>query len=342
MKLSILASKLQGSLEGPDGEKDVEGVSTLQEATGDQICYYGNRAYRKYLESTRALAVICRERVDTSSRNLIIVDDPYRSFREALIIFRRITESGFDGVHPSAVVHEDAAIGSDVIIGPNAVVDRQASIGRGTVIGAGTSIGPGSVIGCDCQIGSNVSVSHDCSIGDRVIVHSGAVIGSDGFGFVPDRSGHLKVPQNGTVVLENDVEIGACCTIDRAVVGATRICRFSKLDNLIHVAHNVTIGPGCLIAAQTGFAGSTTVGSGVSFGGQAGITGHISIGDGSVIAAQAGVMKDVPPGLTVSGYPAREHQQSLRVNAAVVQLPEFRRRVMEFMRKYSKEEEDVK
>ncbi len=340
MKLSILAGKLNGKLEGPDGDIEVEGVSTLQDAKPDQICYYGNRLYRKYLKSTSALAVISREMVESSAANIILVEKPYNAFREALILFRKETPSGFSGIHPTSVIHQDSVIERDVTVKPNAVVDARARIGRGALIGAGTFIGPGVTIGRDTVINSGVRVYHDCVVGSRVIIHSGAVIGSDGFGFIADPDGHLKVPQNGNVVIEDDVEIGAGCTIDRAVTGSTVIGRFSKLDNLVHIAHNVTVGSGCLIAAQTGIAGSTVIGSGVTFGGQSGITGHITIGDGAVIAAQAGVMKAVPPGVTVSGYPARSHMKSLRVNAALADLPDFRRKVMKFMEKFSNTEEE--
>jgi len=340
MKLSVLAERLDGKLLGPDRNAEVAGVSTLHDAGPDQVCYYGNRVYRNLLASTRALAVIVGEVVETSSPNTILVTHPYKAFREALLIFRRETPSGFDGIHPAAVVHGGAVLADNVTVGPGSSVDYGASIGSGTVIGSGSHVGPGTSVGSDCMVYSGVNIYHDCVIGNRVIVHSGAVIGSDGFGFVPDPRGHLKVPQNGGVVIEDDVEIGAGCTIDRAVVGNTRIGRFTKLDNLVHVAHNVIIGPGCLVAAQTGFAGSTTVGSGVTFGGQAGIAGHISIGDRAVIAAQAGVSKDVPPGVTVSGYPARSHEKALRMNAALIDLPEFRRRVLDFLREYRKQEED--
>lgn len=340
MKLSILAGNLNGKLEGPDGDIEVEGVSTLQDAKPGQICYYGNRRYKKYLKSTSALAVISRKMVESSAANIILVEKPYHAFREALILFRKETSSGFSGIHPTSVIHPDSVIDRDVTVKPNAVVDAHAWIGRGTLIGAGTFIGPGVTIGCDSIVNSGVSIYHDCVVGSRVIIHSGAVIGSDGFGFIPDPEGHLKVPQNGNVVIEDDVEIGAGCTIDRAVIASTVIGRFSKLDNLVHIAHNVTVGSGCLIAAQTGVAGSTVIGSGVTFGGQSGIIGHITISDGAVIAAQAGVSKDVPSGVTVSGYPARSHEKQLRVNAALVDLPDFRRRVMDFMKKFSNAEKE--
>ncbi len=340
MKLSILVEKLNGKLIGPDGESEVAGVSTLQDAEFDQICYFGNRLYKKYLKSTSALAVITREIVESSSANLILVKDPYCAFREALILFRHETRSGFTEIHPTSVIHSDAILSTDVTVGPNAVVDAFARIDEGTLIGAGSFIGPGVTIGCGCIINPGVSVYHDCVIGSRVIIHSGTVIGSDGFGFVPDHAGHLKIPQNGNVVIEDDVEIGAGCTIDRATVGSTVIARFSKLDNLIQIAHNVTVGRGCLIAAQTGVSGSTVIGSGVVFGGQVGTAGHITIGDGAVIAAQAGVSKDVPAGVTVSGYPARSHEHALRMNAALSDLPDFRRKVLEFIKEFSNKEEE--
>ena len=340
MKLSILARKLNGELVGPDGESEVAGVSTLKAAGPDQICYFGNRLYKKYLESTCALAVITREMLESSAANLILVNEPYRAFREALILFRRESISGFTGIHPTSVIHPDAILSADVTVGPNAVVDSCARIGSGSFIGAGSIIGPGVTIGCGCFINPVVSIYHDCIIGNRVIIHSGSVIGSDGFGFIPDPEGHLKIPQNGNVVIEDDVEIGAGCTIDRAVVGSTLIGRFSKLDNLIQIAHNVTVGSGCLIAAQTGISGSTEIGSGVIFGGQVGTAGHIIIGAGAVIAAQSGVTKDVAAGITVSGYPARSHKRALRLNAAVSDLPEFRRKVLDFMKEFSSKEEE--
>lgn len=341
MKLSILAEKLNGELVGPDGESTVAGVSTLQDAQPDQICYYGNRLYKKYLGSTNALAVISKETVESSAANIILVEEPYRAFREALILFRHRSPSGFTGIHPTSVIHSDANLDSDVTIGPNAVIDTCAKIGERTLIGAGSYIGPGVTVGCESVINPGVWIYHDCVIGSRVIINSGVVIGSDGFGFIPDPGGNLKIPQNGNVVIEDDVEIGAGCTIDRAVVGSTVIGRFTKLDNLVHIAHNVTVGPGCLFAAQTGISGSTVIGKGVICGGQVGTVGHITIGDGATIAAQSGVSRNVPAGETVFGYPARPHKQSLRLNAALSDLPDFRRKVMEFMREFRKKEEEL-
>ena len=225
-------------------------------------------------------------------------------------------------MHPSAVVHPTAEIGKEAEIGPCAVIDRDCTLGHNCSIGSGSVLGSGVILGSDCVIHSNVTLLADTVLGNKVVIHSGTVVGSDGFGFVPDPRGeHKKIPQNGNVIIGNSVEIGANCTIDRAVTGSTRIGDHTKLDNLIQVAHNVCIGRGCFIAAQTGIAGSTVVGNGVVFGGQAGVGGHIVINDGAVIAAKSGVTKDVRSGITVSGNPARPHMVTLRLGAAVSRLP---------------------
>jgi len=331
MLLSELADRLDGEILGQGDTLEVTGVSTIRDAAPSEVCYYGNPRYRSDLLHTGAGAVLVSEEIETSALNTIIVKNPYRAFREVLLIFEEDEKTGFAGVHPTAVVHPEAILHETVLAGPNAVVEKGTVVAAGSKIGAGCFIGPSCIIGRDCTIHPGVSIYRRCVLGERVTLHSGAVIGSDGFGFVPDPEGHLKVPQNGYVEIGNDVEIGACTTVDRAVVGCTRIGAHTKLDNLIQIAHNVTIGPGCLIAAQTGIAGSTKLGAGVVCGGQVGISGHLSIGDRVVIAAQSGVMKDIPAGLTVSGYPARPHDKALRIGAAIADLPELRYRMLRFM-----------
>ncbi len=330
ISLSDLAERLGGRFLGGNPDAEVTGVSTIQDAGPGQVCYYANRKYRKYLGATGALAVIVSQEVETSAQAQIVVEDAYAAFRSTLAIFAPDRSSGFSGIHPTAVVHESAHLGDGVRVGPCAVVDRDAVVGDGSSIGSGCHLGPGCRLGEECLLYSGVCIGGDCVLGDRVIVHSGAVLGSDGFGFVPRPDGqHLKVPQNGIVRVCDDVEIGAGCTVDRAVVGETVIGEHTKLDNLVHVAHNVRLGRGCLLAAQTGIAGSTIVGDGVVFGGQAGIKGHIFIGDGARIGAQAGVTKSVQPGTTVSGYPARPHRTALRQDAILRRLPELYRRLTE-------------
>lgn len=321
IRLSELASMLDGQLEGPGGDIQATGIASLQDAGPGDVCHYSSASYRRYLSTTGALAVITGRRVETRAANQIIVRDAYEAFRRALALFAPDDSSGFTGVHPSAVIHPEAVF-TGASIGPGASMDRGSRVGPGTVVGAGCVIGPFAVAGSDCLLHPGVVLAARTVIGDRVVIHSGAVLGADGFGFVPDPAGHRKIPQIGRVVVEDDVEIGACCTIDRAVTGETRIGRSCKLDNLVHLAHNVKLGPGCLLAAQVGVAGSTTFGAGVVCGGQAGIAGHVTIGDGAVIAAQAGVTRSVPPGATVSGYPARPHRSQLRTEAAVARLPD--------------------
>ena len=321
--LSELAARLSGKLIGPDGDDVVTGVSTLRGASMSQVCYYGNPRYRKFLSTTKAIAVIVDAEVETSARNQILTEHAHMAFRESLILFQPDRASGFEGISPHAVVHESAVLGEGVNLGAYTVVDRSVTVGEGSSIGAGCFLGPFVRVGKDCEIHPRVVLEAETVLGDRVIIHSGAVLGSDGFGFVPDPEGHKKIPQNGNVVVEDDVEIGANTCIDRSVVGSTVICRHTKLDNLIHLAHNVTLGPGCFVAAQTGIAGSTKVGSGVLFAGQSGVVGHLEIGDRAVVTAQSGVDKDIPAGETVSGSPARPHRRSLRIAAVVSRLPEF-------------------
>jgi UDP-3-O-[3-hydroxymyristoyl] glucosamine N-acyltransferase len=206
-------------------------------------------------------------------------------------------------------------------------VGRGARLGARTRVGAGTVIDEEATLGADCYVYPRVYVGRGCRLGDRVIVHAGVVIGSDGFGYAPVEGAYRKVPQLGTVIVEDDVEIGANACIDRATFGATRIGRGTKIDNLVQVAHNVAIGEHSALAAQAGVAGSTRLGKGVQLGGQAGLVGHLKVGDGARVAAQAGVIGDIAAGETVSGYPARPHREALRVQAYLRKLPEIARRL---------------
>jgi UDP-3-O-[3-hydroxymyristoyl] glucosamine N-acyltransferase len=321
--LGWLASHLGGRLCGmADPASPVEGVSTLEAASSREVCYYGNRKYAKHLMTTRALSVIASTEVETTAKSLIVVKDPYDGFRMALELFAPDRSSGFDGVHPSAVLHPSVSVSSGAVIGPCAVIHRNCIIGKGVSIGSGAVLEAGVFVGDNTVIHSNVTLCAETRVGENTVIHSGTVVGSDGFGFVPDRGGmHRKVPQNGNVVIGSHVEIGANCCIDRAVTGSTVIGDHTKLDNLIQVAHNVTIGNGCLVAAQTGIAGSTAVGDGVVFGGQAGVGGHLVIGSAAVIAAKSGVTKNVPSGATVSGNPCREHMETLKIASASARLP---------------------
>jgi len=228
-----------------------------------------------------------------------------------------------EGIHPSAVVAPDAAIGRGVAVGAYTVVEAGASVGDGTVLYPQVYVGQGARIGPGCVLYPQVVVRERCELGARVILHSGTVVGSDGFGYVTDRGVHTKIPQIGIVVLEDDVEIGANVTIDRARFDRTIVGKGTKIDNLVQIAHNVVVGEGSLIAAQAGVAGSTRIGRYVMLGGQAGVTGHVTVGDQAAVTAQAGVSKDVPAGRIVSGEHAVDIKTHLRQLAALARLPEL-------------------
>jgi UDP-3-O-[3-hydroxymyristoyl] glucosamine N-acyltransferase len=231
------------------------------------------------------------------------------------------------GVHPTAVVATSARLGPGTWVGPHVVVGERVVIGRDAVLHAGVTIYDGVQVGDGFTAHAGVVVREDVRIGDRVVLHAGAIVGSDGFGYLPLPDGNRKIPQIGTVVLEDDVEIGANATVDRGALGATVVGRGTKIDNLVMVGHGCRIGPHCLLAAQVGLSGSTTVGARVMMGGQAGAAGHFTIGDGAQIGAQAGMHRDIPPGAVYSGYPAMEARLWRRVTMSMPRLPEVFRRL---------------
>jgi UDP-3-O-[3-hydroxymyristoyl] glucosamine N-acyltransferase len=331
VKVKDIASLLNGSVLG-DADIEVSHVAKIEEAGTGDITFLANPKYEKYLGSTKASAVVVSRDLDEKKLNgrkrqiaFVKVDDPYISFLQLLQTLEATDELALTGIHPSAVVASSADLSPTVAVGANAVIGERVRIGRNSKIAHGSVIGDDVIVGCDVRIYPNVTVRENCQIGDRVIVHSGAVIGSDGFGFAPEKDGrYKKIPQVGNVVLEDDVEIGANCTIDRATLGETLIKRGVKLDNLVHVAHNVVIGENTMIAAQAGIAGSTKVGKNVLMGGQVGLIGHIEIADNVAIIAQSGVSKSLTkPGTTYFGSPAKEQRAAFRIEAALRHLPEL-------------------
>jgi len=261
------------------------------------------------------------------------VADPYLAFLRLARAFQAELPMRPRGVHPNAVVDPSARIGQDVSIGACAVVEKDASIADGVTLCPGVFVGVGASVGEGSYLFPNVIVLHAVLLGRRVIVHSGTVLGSDGFGYLQRDGLHEKVPQLGKVVVDDDVEIGANVCIDRATLGETRIGKGVKIDNLVHIAHNVVIGAGALIIAQVGIAGSTRVGERAILAGQAGINGHIEIGAGARIAAQAGVFGDVPAGADYLGWPARPRGEAMRRYALVERLPQMQERLKELERK---------
>lgn len=326
MKLSEIAKVLNAELVG-DGDVEIKRVAEIQNAKEGDITFIANPKYERFFDTTNASAVIVsknfsKRREDVS---MLVVDEPYFAFVKTLKLLNPPVEFLPSGIHPTAVVAETAVLGKDVRIGANVVIGERVKIGDNTIIMPGVVIGDDVEIGTDVLIYPNVTIYHKCKIGDRVIIHSGTVIGSDGFGFVPRPDGtYEKIPQVGIVVIEDDVEIGSNCSIDRATLGETIIKRGAKLDNLIQIAHNVVVGENTVIAAQTGIAGSTKIGKNCVLAGQVGIVGHIEIADRTTIAAQSGVSKSITePGKVYFGYPAREHSTALRIEGAIRQLPEL-------------------
>lgn len=328
ISLEELAGLIGGKVAG-DGSVMISGVSGIREAREGEITFLADSRYDKFLETTRASAVIAGAVPDGETRPVVLCENPYLTFIKAVQYFVPDKNTYPRTIHPAAVVSDAATLGQDVGIGACAVIEDGATIGDGTLILAGSYVGKDTRIGENCLVYPNVTIREEVEIGDRVIIHSGAVIGSDGYGFVKDGEVYKKIPQVGNVVIEADVEVGANVTIDRATNGTTRVGRGTKIDNLVMIAHNVVIRENCAIVAQVGIGGSTEIGKGATLAGQAGIAGHIKIGDGSIVAAQAGATADVAPDTMVSGYPAREHSQARRVYASLQRLPDLIKRVAE-------------
>jgi UDP-3-O-[3-hydroxymyristoyl] glucosamine N-acyltransferase len=304
---------------------EILGVSTLEQAGPHDLCFAEDAAQAAVGLSQAALILVSESFPAVTGKPLLRVTDPRARFFEIAALFLPTPETA--GQHPSAVIHPDARLGTGVAVGACAVIAAGVVAGDGSRIGPGVYLGPGVRIGTNCLIGANVSILRDCELGDHCIVHPGAVIGGDGFGFRWDGSGHRKVPQLGRVVIEDDVEIGCNSCIDRATLGVTRIGRGSKIDNLVQVAHNVAVGRHTILVSQSGIAGSSTLGDGVVVAGQVAISDHLRVGDGARIGGQSGVVKDVPPQTSVFGTPARALKQALRENAALTRLPDLLKQV---------------
>ncbi len=326
MTTAEIAELLSGKLVG-SGEILIRGVAKIEDAGPHEISFVSNPRYAKFLDTTTAGAVLVTRGLGTGRTVLIEVADPYASFLQLLERFNPVESWLPRGIHPTAVVESTAEIGEDVAVGAYAYLGPRSKIGRGTSIFPHAVIGAGVTIGAQCEIHSHVSIREDVVLGDRVVIQDGAVIGSDGFGFVPTPQGYRKIPQLGRVVIADNVEVGANTTIDRATLGETVVGRGTKLDNLIQVAHNVTIGSDTVIAALTGISGSAKIGDRCRIGGQVGIVGHLNVGDEVMIGAQSGVASDVDNQTVVSGSPARPHTLWKRIEAALSRLPELLRRV---------------
>jgi len=326
-ELGEIARYVEGELVG-DASVKITGVAGIEDARAGQLTFLANPKYAAHLAKTSASAVIVGPgiRTDRSSLALIRHPNPYLAFARVLELFAGAKDYP-PGIHPTAVLEEGVQVENGAHLGPHVVVESRARIGRSAVILAGSFVGAGSKIGENSLLYPNVTIRENVEVGKNVIIHSGAVIGADGFGFAREGDRHRKIPQMGGVRIEDDVEIGANVTIDRATLGVTRIGRGSKIDNLVQIAHNVNIGENCIIAAQGGISGSTQIGDQSVLAGQVGLGGHLRIGTKVVIGGQSGVTKDVPDGTTVFGCPAREIHKTRRIEAHLSRLDLYVRRL---------------
>jgi UDP-3-O-[3-hydroxymyristoyl] glucosamine N-acyltransferase len=342
MKLRDLADKLQCRLEG-DGNIDIRRVSGIERAETGDITFIDNPRYLPFLATTQASAVILTpsQSVGAAALGVVRSDTPYVTFARALALFAPAAAQKA-GIDPLSMVAPDATIGAGASIGAFTTVGAGASIGARTIVHSHVSVGSGARIGDDCILYPHVSIRDRVTIGHRVIVHDGVVIGSDGFGFAKQPDGtHLKIPQTADVVIEDDVEIGANTTIDRPAVGETRIRAGTKIDNLVQIAHGVSVGQRVIFAAQVGIAGSTVVEDDVVLAGQVGVAGHLRLGKGVVATAQTGIPNSLDAGAYVSGTPAIPNKNWLRSAAAYRQLPALRKRVVELEHRIADLEEKL-
>lgn len=327
LSLKKLAEAVDGRIIG-DGDVLIQGVAGIKEANAGDITFLSNPKYAPLLRDTKASAVILTKPDPQSSCAQVIVEDPYYAFSSILTI---LVEKPYHpiGISPQASIGNEVRLGRDLSIYPFVTLGDRAVIGDRVTLFPGVYVGEETEIGEDTVIHSNVSVREKVSVGRRVVIHSGTVIGSDGFGFATHQGRHFKIPQIGTVVIEDDVEIGANVAVDRAAMGKTVVMRGTKIDNLVQIAHNVVVGEDCLIVSQVGISGSAAIGHHVTLAGQTGVAGHLTIGDNVVAGGRTGVTKDVASNQIVSGYPALPHRQWLEAQATFARLPELRKRIKE-------------
>ncbi len=324
MQLTVnqISQLVQGRVAG-DGARLIRGVAGLEEAKNDDITFLKDAKHQKKFASTNAGAVLVPAGTESHGKTVIEVANPQAAFVRVLEEIEKEKKTIRKGIHPQAFISPSAHIGSDVNIGPFCIVEDEAVVSDGATLIGHVYVGPRAKVGKNTLLYPHVVLREEVVVGERCIIHAGAVIGSDGYGFYFAKGKHNKIPQVGTVIIEDDVEIGSCTTIDRATTGATVIQHGTKIDNLVQIAHNVEVGPHSLLVAQSGVAGSSKLGGGVVLAGQVGVADHVTIGDGAQIGAQSGIKEDVKPGAVMFGSPAQPLQETIKQMLLVKRLPEL-------------------
>ncbi len=338
-KLKELAEWVSGEVVG-EGEVEIYGVAAIEEAKVGEITFIANKKYLPNLSETNASAVIVSKEVASSNKPLLRVANPYLAFVKILTFFSQKIDQP-KGIDPNTWISPTAQLGKELTIYPHAYVGDRCRIGDRAILYPGVYVGEDSSIGEESILYPNVSIYSGTMIGKRVILHSGVVVGADGFGYVKDGEKNVKIPQVGGVIIEDDVEVGANTTIDRATLGKTIIRRGAKIDNLVQVAHNVVIGEDSIIVAQVGIAGSTKIGKNVTLAGQVGVADHIEIGDNVMVGAQSGVGQDLPANQGYNGSPAVPYRESLRAITVFQKLPDMKKILTEMEKRLKKIEENL-
>jgi UDP-3-O-[3-hydroxymyristoyl] glucosamine N-acyltransferase len=338
-RLKELAQWVDGTVVG-DGETEISGVASIEDARVGEIVFIASPKYLPKLKGTKASAIIVSKEVTQADRPLLCVSNPHLAFAKVLTLF---SDKPYEpkGIHSHAWISPTAKLGKDLTLHPFVYVGDRCSIGDRVTLYPGVYVGEDSAIGEDSILYSNVSIYPGAVVGKRVILHSGVVVGCDGFGYVKDGKKNIKIPQVGSVEIEDDVEIGANTTVDRAALGKTIIRRGVKIDNLVQVAHNVVIGEDTILCAQVGISGSTKIGSNVTLAGQVGVVDHVEIGDNVIVGAQAGVTHSLPGNQGYVGSPALPHREFLRSNAVFPKLPEMRKTLLDMEKRLKKIEETL-
>lgn len=324
--LKEIAAIVDGEIVG-DENTIVTGICGIKEAQQGDLTFVANSRYLSLMNQTKASAIITSRDVKKAPKPIIRTENPSMAFAKMVSLMAPNEVRKPKGIHPSAVIGEKVRIGRNVAIQAYVVIEDNVEIKENSILYAGAYVGHHTKIGRDCVIYPYVIIRERVVIGNKVIIHGGTVIGSDGFGFSTVKGVHQRIPQIGNVVIEDDVEIGANVTIDRARFDKTIIKKGTKIDNLVQIAHNVIIGEHSIIVAQSGISGSAIIGNNVTLAGQSGVIGHVTIGDNVVVGGKSGVTKSIPPNTCVSGFPAKSHTVAKRINACVQNLPDLYKKV---------------